>query len=103
MGVLPRVSGRAVVKALRKIGYEQDRQRASHCFEAANRSRTVASLCRSCEVARNYEGDHRPLASRLTSFIVLGNSRTNVAESEHEIARRLEGKKPVDETNFRRR
>ena len=30
MGVLPRVSGREVVKALRKIGYEQDRQRGSH-------------------------------------------------------------------------
>ena len=30
MGVLPRVSGREVVKALRKISYEQDRQRGSH-------------------------------------------------------------------------
>lgn len=30
MSVLPRVSGREVVKALRKIGYEQDRQRGSH-------------------------------------------------------------------------
>ncbi len=30
MGVLPRVSGREVVKALRKIGYEHDRQRGSH-------------------------------------------------------------------------
>jgi predicted RNA binding protein YcfA (HicA-like mRNA interferase family) len=30
VGVLPRVSGREVVKALRKIGYEQDRQRGSH-------------------------------------------------------------------------
>jgi predicted RNA binding protein YcfA (HicA-like mRNA interferase family) len=27
---LPRVSGREVVKALRKLGYEQDRQRGSH-------------------------------------------------------------------------
>jgi len=27
---IPRVSGREVVKALRKIGYEQDRQRGSH-------------------------------------------------------------------------
>jgi predicted RNA binding protein YcfA (HicA-like mRNA interferase family) len=27
---LPRVSGREIVKALRKIGYEQDRQRGSH-------------------------------------------------------------------------
>jgi len=27
---LPLVSGREVVKALRKIGYEQDRQRGSH-------------------------------------------------------------------------
>jgi len=27
---LPRVSGREVVKALRKVGYEQDRQRGSH-------------------------------------------------------------------------
>jgi predicted RNA binding protein YcfA (HicA-like mRNA interferase family) len=30
VGVLPRVSGREVMKALRKIGYEQDRQRGSH-------------------------------------------------------------------------
>ena len=30
MSVLPRVSGREVVKALLKIGYEQDRQRGSH-------------------------------------------------------------------------
>ena len=30
MSQLPRVSGREVVKALRKIGYEQDRQRGSH-------------------------------------------------------------------------
>jgi predicted RNA binding protein YcfA (HicA-like mRNA interferase family) len=28
--VLPRVSGREVVKALMKVGYEQDRQRGSH-------------------------------------------------------------------------
>ncbi len=30
MSVLPRVSGREVVKALVKVGYEQDRQRGSH-------------------------------------------------------------------------
>ncbi|MDQ3754111.1 MAG: type II toxin-antitoxin system HicA family toxin [Acidobacteriota bacterium] len=30
MSVLPRISGREVVKALRQIGYEQDRQRGSH-------------------------------------------------------------------------
>jgi predicted RNA binding protein YcfA (HicA-like mRNA interferase family) len=30
VGGLPRVSGREVVKALRKINYEQDRQRGSH-------------------------------------------------------------------------
>ena len=30
MSQLPRVSGREIVKALRKIGYEQDRQRGSH-------------------------------------------------------------------------
>ena len=30
MSVLPRVSGRDVVKALRQAGYEQDRQRGSH-------------------------------------------------------------------------
>ena len=30
MSVLPRVSGREVVKALLQIGYEQDRQRGSH-------------------------------------------------------------------------
>jgi predicted RNA binding protein YcfA (HicA-like mRNA interferase family) len=27
---LPRISGREIVKALKKIGYEQDRQRGSH-------------------------------------------------------------------------
>ena len=30
MSVLPHASGREVVKALLKIGYEQDRQRGSH-------------------------------------------------------------------------
>ena len=30
MSVLPRVSGREAVKALAKVGYEQDRQRGSH-------------------------------------------------------------------------
>jgi predicted RNA binding protein YcfA (HicA-like mRNA interferase family) len=30
VSVLPRASGREVVKALLKIGYEQDRQRGSH-------------------------------------------------------------------------
>ena len=30
MSVLPRVSGREVVKALKAIGYEYDRQRGSH-------------------------------------------------------------------------
>ena len=30
MSGLPRLSGREVVKALGKIGYEQDRQRGSH-------------------------------------------------------------------------
>ena len=30
MSVLPRVSGREVVKAMAKVGYEQDRQRGSH-------------------------------------------------------------------------
>ncbi len=30
MSELPRISGREVVKALKKIGYEQDRQRGSH-------------------------------------------------------------------------
>jgi predicted RNA binding protein YcfA (HicA-like mRNA interferase family) len=30
VSVLPRVSGREVVKALMKLGYEQDRQRGSH-------------------------------------------------------------------------
>ena len=30
MSHLPRVSGREVVKALRKLGYELDRQRGSH-------------------------------------------------------------------------
>jgi predicted RNA binding protein YcfA (HicA-like mRNA interferase family) len=30
VSALPRVSGREVVKALRKVGYERDRQRGSH-------------------------------------------------------------------------
>jgi predicted RNA binding protein YcfA (HicA-like mRNA interferase family) len=30
VSVLPRVSGREVVKALSKVGYEEDRQRGSH-------------------------------------------------------------------------
>lgn len=30
MSDLPRISGRELVKALKKIGYEQDRQRGSH-------------------------------------------------------------------------
>lgn len=30
MSVLPRVSGREVVKALTRVGYEQDRQRGGH-------------------------------------------------------------------------
>lgn len=30
MSVLPRISGREVVKALTRIGYEEDRQRGSH-------------------------------------------------------------------------
>lgn len=30
MSGLPRVSGREVVKALARVGYEQDRQRGSH-------------------------------------------------------------------------
>ena len=30
MSLLPRVSGREVVKALCKLGYERDRQRGSH-------------------------------------------------------------------------
>ena len=30
MSALPRVSGREVVKALQKVGYERDRQRGSH-------------------------------------------------------------------------
>ncbi|CAN5602879.1 type II toxin-antitoxin system HicA family toxin [soil metagenome] len=30
MSALPRVSGREVVKALRKVGYERNRQRGSH-------------------------------------------------------------------------
>jgi predicted RNA binding protein YcfA (HicA-like mRNA interferase family) len=30
VSVLPRISGREVVKALTRIGYEEDRQRGSH-------------------------------------------------------------------------
>ncbi len=30
MSALPRVSGREVVKVLRKVGYERDRRRGSH-------------------------------------------------------------------------
>ena len=36
MSVLPRVSGREVVKALRRVGYEQDRQRGSHIILRQN-------------------------------------------------------------------
>ena len=44
MSVLPRASGREVIKALMKIGYEQDRQRGSHIIlrqVAAPRRRLV--------------------------------------------------------------
>ncbi len=30
MSVLPRISGRKVVRALRKLGYEEDRRKGSH-------------------------------------------------------------------------
>ncbi|MFL6215675.1 MAG: type II toxin-antitoxin system HicA family toxin [Blastocatellia bacterium] len=30
MSEIPRISGREIVKALKKVGYEQDRQRGSH-------------------------------------------------------------------------
>lgn len=30
MSELPRISGREIVKALKRVGYEQDRQRGSH-------------------------------------------------------------------------
>lgn len=30
MSELPRISGREVIKALRRVGYEQDRQQGSH-------------------------------------------------------------------------
>ncbi len=36
MSVLPRVSGREVVRALTRIGYEQDRQRGSHIILRQN-------------------------------------------------------------------
>lgn len=36
MSVLPRASGREVVKALARIGYEQDRQRGSHIILRQN-------------------------------------------------------------------
>ena len=36
MSVLPRLSGRGVVKALARVGYEQDRQRGSHIILRQN-------------------------------------------------------------------
>jgi predicted RNA binding protein YcfA (HicA-like mRNA interferase family) len=36
VSVLPRASGREVVKALARIGYEQDRQRGSHIILRRN-------------------------------------------------------------------
>ncbi len=36
MSVLPRISGKEVVKALAKIGYEEDRQRGSHIILRQN-------------------------------------------------------------------
>ncbi|MGZ8844073.1 MAG: type II toxin-antitoxin system HicA family toxin [Pyrinomonadaceae bacterium] len=36
MSLLPRVSGRDVVKALTRIGYEHDRQRGSHIILRQN-------------------------------------------------------------------
>lgn len=36
MSLLPRVSGRDVVKALTRIGYERDRQRGSHIILRQN-------------------------------------------------------------------
>ncbi len=45
MSELPRISGREVVQALKKIGYEQDRQRGSHMIlrqtESPHRRLTV--------------------------------------------------------------
>ena len=45
MSELPRISGREVVKALKKIGYEQDRQRGRHIIlrqtESPHRRLTV--------------------------------------------------------------
>lgn len=46
MSGLPRISGRQVVQMLKKIGYEQDRQRGSHMIlrqtDAPHRRVTVA-------------------------------------------------------------
>jgi predicted RNA binding protein YcfA (HicA-like mRNA interferase family) len=43
VGVLPRISGREVVKALRGLGYEFDRQKGSHMVlrQLAERHRRV--------------------------------------------------------------
>ena len=60
MSELPRVSGRELVKALKKIGYEQDRQRGSHII-----LRQIASPHRRVTVP-----DHREIAKGTLRAII---------------------------------
>lgn len=62
MSELPRISGRKVVKALTKIGYEQDRQRGSHII-----LRQTASPHRRVTVP-----DHREIAKGTLRAIIRG-------------------------------
>jgi predicted RNA binding protein YcfA (HicA-like mRNA interferase family) len=59
---LPRISGREVVKALTKIGYEQDRQRGSHII-----LRQTASPHRRVTVP-----DHKEIAKGTLRAIIRG-------------------------------
>ena len=60
MSELPRISGREVVRALKKIGYEQDRQRGSHII-----LRQTASPHRRVTVP-----DHREIAKGTLRAII---------------------------------
>ena len=62
MSELPRISGREVVKALTKIGYEQDRQRGSHII-----LRQTASPHRRVTVP-----DHKEIAKGTLRAIIRG-------------------------------
>ena len=66
MSTLPRVSGREVVKALRKIGYDRDRQRGSHIV-----LRQVAPPHRRLTVP-----DHKEVAKGTLRAIILQSGLT---------------------------